>query len=203
MAALAPKLLPGGAIRVRVRPSGRAARRVVAMVMAARVRMVVRYATLAVVDCRHTVPVMPAVVALVVHSAAALPLFGAFMPFVLVVLVMRPAAVLAFLGLAAVGVVAVMLGRATVLAVASESRLDPADFANRLDLFSFLLNFRVTAGVFHFRLMQPAAAPSVVRLKVLTMVLVVLAMVLVVLAMVLTSLHVRALLRTALSRTFL
>jgi hypothetical protein len=186
MAALAPKLLPGGAIGVHIRPSGRAARCMV--LVSARVGVVVRYAALAVVNRRHTMAVVSPMVAFVVHSAAALALFRALMAFVLMVLVMRPAAVLALFRLAAVGVaamVAMVLGRAAVLAVASESRLDPANFPNRLDLFGFLLDFRVASGVFHLRFMQPAAAPSMVWL--VTFMLGVMPRMVV--AVVLTSLH--------------
>lgn len=158
------------------------------VVVTARMGVCVRYAALAMVHRRHAVAVMSAVV---VHSAAALPLFGALMPlvaFMLVVLMVRPAAVLAFLGLAAVRVVAVvtmMLGRAAVLTVASESRLDPADLTNRLDLFGFLLDVRVTARVLDLRLMKAAAAPSVVRLVTLMLGVMLRMMA----AVVLTSLH--------------
>jgi hypothetical protein len=202
MAAFAPELLAGGAVRVRVRPSSRAARRMMAMmrvVMAAGVRVMVRYAALAVMHLRHAVLIVAAVMALMMHAAAMLALFRAFMAFVLVVfMMMRPAAMLALFGLAAVRMVAMVFSRAAVLAIASESRLHPADFTNRLGLFGFLLDFRIASGVFHLRLMQPTAAPPVMRLVTLVLGVVLRMMA----AMVLTSLHFKGPpIRPALRRT--
>jgi hypothetical protein len=184
VSAFAPKLLSGGAIRVHIRAAGGTAGSVVlAMVMAARVGVVVRYAALAMVHRRHAVAVMSAVV---VHSAAALALFRALVAFVLVV--MRPPAALALrrvLAACRVTAVRAVMRPAAVLAIASEARLDPADLTNRLDLFGFLLDERVTARVLDLRLMKAAAAPSMVRL-VAFMLGVMLRMMA---AVVLTSLH--------------